>query len=230
MAMQTMYPPQNNGPRTQLTAAINAAATSITVEDASVLPATPNILSLGGGDDTELVKCVAITGNILTVERGFNETTPKAWDIDTYIYRGIQAQDVSALQANVAEVDGKADSHARRHVHDGPDPLTPEDIGAMPEDATPTPDAHAASHGSGGTDPIVRMWERTLTAAGWNEGVQNLSLPVTEANVVLIQGASKDAKTAFASAEIEVTHITGGLRFTATNTPDEDIDINIAAS
>lgn len=227
--MQTMYPPQNNGTRTQLTVAINAAATAITVEDSSVLPAAPNILSLGGGDDTELVKCVAITGNILTVERGFNGTVPKAWDIATYIYRGIQAQDVSALQANVAEVDGKADSHAHRHAHDGPDPLTPEDIGAMPEDATPTPDAHAASHGSDGADPIVRMWERTLLAASWVDGSQDLSLPVTSANVVLVEGADDDDRLAFANANPAVIHITGGLRFTTSKTPSADIDLIISA-
>lgn len=227
--MQTMYAPQNNGLRTQITTAINAAATSITVEDSSVLPSPPNVLSLGGGDDTELVKLVSITSNILTVERGFNGTTPKSWDIDTYIYRGITAQDVSALQNNVNEVDGKADSHAARHGQNGADPLSASDIGAMAEDATPTPASHAASHGSGGADPVAFKWERTLTVAGWAGGVQDLSLPVTSANIVLIQGASDADKEAFANAQISVSHITGGLRFTAASVPSVDIDLNIAA-
>ena len=227
--MQTMYAPQNNGLRTQITTAINAAATSITVEDSSVLPSPPNVLSLGGEDDTELVKLVSITGNILTVERGFNGTTPKSWDIDTYIYRGITAQDVSALQNNVNEVDGKADSHAARHGQNGADPLSASDIGAMAEDATPTPASHAASHGSGGADPVAFKWERTLTVAGWTGGVQDLSLPVTSANIVLIQGASDDDKEAFANAQISVSHITGGLRFTSASVPSVAIDLNIAA-
>lgn len=227
--MQTMYPPQNNGTRTQLTVAINAAATSITVEDASVLPAAPNVLSLGGGDDTELVRLISTTGNILTVERGFNGTIAKSWDVDTYIYRGITAQDVSALQANVNEVDGKADSHAGRHAENGADPLTPSDIGAMPDDATPTPAAHASSHGTGGADPVAFKWNKTLTVAGWVGGVQDVSVPVTSANVVFIQGVSDADKKAFANAEITVAHITGGLRFTATNIPSDDIDLNIAA-
>lgn len=75
--------------------------------------------------------------------------------------------------------------------------------------------AHASTH--------------TLTAAGWSGGVQDLSLPVTDANVVLIQGASNDDKEAFANAQISVSHITGGLRFTATSVPSVDIDLNIAA-
>lgn len=229
MAIQTMYPPQNNGPRTQLTVAVNSASTSITVEDATVLPMPPNVLSLGGSDDTELVKLVSVTGNILTVERGFNGTTPKSWDIDTYVYRGITAQDVSALQSNVNEVDEKADSHAARHGQNGADPLSASDIGAMAEDATPTPASHAASHGSGGADPVAFKWERTLTVAGWAGGVQDLSLPVTSANIVLIQGASDADKEALATAQISASHITGGLRFTAITVPSVAIELNISA-
>lgn len=152
MALQTMYPPQNNGIRTQISAVINAAATSITVEDASVLPAPPNVLSIGGGDDTELVKLVSVTGNILTVERGFNGTTAKAWDAETKIYRGIQAQDVSALQANVNTVNGKADAHASRHGTGGDDALTPAAIGAA---ASADFSAHASRHASSGADALA---------------------------------------------------------------------------
>ena len=227
--MQTMYPPQNNGPRTQLTAAINAAATSITVEDASILPPAPNILSLGGAENTELVKCVSITGNILTVERGFNGTTAKTWDAETYIYRGIQAQDVSALQANVTEVDGKADSHALRHARTGNDPLTPEDIGAMSEDATPTPASHAASHASSGADPTSFQWLKTLSADGWVNGSQDILIPVTSANTLFIGGVSDDDAEAISTAKMSVIHITGGIRFTAENAPSDDINLKISA-
>lgn len=229
MALQTMYPPQNNGISTELTSSINAAATSITVVDASVLPAPPNVLSLGGGDDTELVKFVSVTGNILTVERGFNGTTAKAWDAETKIYRGIQAQDVSALQANVNTVNGKADAHASRHGTGGADPISPSDIGAMDASATPTPESHAASHGTGGADPVVRMWNKTLLAASWSGGSQDISLPVTSANVVFIEGATDDDMTALANAKMSIIHITGGFRFTATNTPTDDIDLIISA-
>jgi hypothetical protein len=88
---------------------------------------------------------------------------------------------------------------------------------------------HASTHATGGADPVAFKWARTLTAAGWSGGVQDLSLPVTDANIVLIQGASNDDKEAFANAQISVSHITGGLRFTATSVPSVDIDLNIAA-
>lgn len=89
--------------------------------------------------------------------------------------------------------------------------------------------AHASTHATGGADPVAFKWERTLTVAGWAGGVQDLSLPVTSANIVLIQGASDADKEAFANAQISVSHITGGLRFTATSVPSVDIDLNIAA-
>jgi hypothetical protein len=72
------------------------------------------------------------------------------------------------------------------------------------------------------------VWEVALTAAGWTNGVQDISLAVTSANVVLITGATDADKTAFANAQISVTHITGGLRFTAANTPGTVINLNIA--
>lgn len=229
MAIQTMYPPQNNGVSTELTVSVNASATSITVSDATVLPAPPNVLSLGGGDDTELVKLVSVTGNILTIERGFNDTVAKSWDADTKVFRGITAQDVSALQNNVNEVDGKADSHAARHGQNGADPLSASDIGAMAEDATPTPASHASSHGSGGADPVVRMWNKTLLAADWSGGVQDVTLPVTSANAVFIEGASSADMAAIANANMSIVHITGGLRFTAATTPASDIALIISA-
>ena len=55
VSLTTMYAPQNNGPHTALAEAINAAQTDITVVDASVLPAAPNVLTIGTGEDAELV-------------------------------------------------------------------------------------------------------------------------------------------------------------------------------
>lgn len=96
--MGAMYEPQNNGPHTLLAAAINDSQTSITVEDATILPAAPNVLTIGTEEDAELVLVESKTGNILTVQRGFNGTTPKAWDAETWIYRAITAQDIQELQ------------------------------------------------------------------------------------------------------------------------------------
>lgn len=102
--MAVMYAPQNNSPKTQLTDDINSSAGTMTVSDASVLPDTPNVLTLGTGEDAELVLATNITGNIVSITRGFNGTTAKAWPKDTYTYRAITAQDISALQANIVAI------------------------------------------------------------------------------------------------------------------------------
>lgn len=99
--MDAMYAPQNNGPHTLLASAANSAQTSITVENASVLPDAPNVLTVGTDEDAELVLLESKAGNILTVQRGYNGTAAKAWDAGTWIYRAITAQDIAALQRNV---------------------------------------------------------------------------------------------------------------------------------
>ena len=111
VSLTTMYAPQNNGPHTALAEAINAAQTDITVADASILPTAPNVLTIGTGEDAELVLMSAKTGNILTVTRGYNGTVAKSWEADEWVYRAITAQDVSALQSNVDALNaGKVDA------------------------------------------------------------------------------------------------------------------------
>lgn len=100
--MAIMYPPQNNSPFARTTDAISESNTTITVNDGSILPDAPNVLTIGTGEDAELVLVTAKTGNILTVTRGFNRTTAAAWPGGSLIYRAITAQDISALQENVA--------------------------------------------------------------------------------------------------------------------------------
>ena len=113
VSLTTMYAPQNNGPHTALAEAINAAQTDISVVDASVLPAAPNVLTIGTGEDAELVLMSAKTGNIITVTRGYNGTAAKSWETDEWVYRAITAQDVSALQANVNAINtGKVDAES----------------------------------------------------------------------------------------------------------------------
>ena len=101
--IETMYPPQNNSPHTTLTGDINASVTSITVDNSALLPSEPNVLTIGLGEDAELVLLQSKSGNILTVQRGYNGTTAKSWNSGDWVYRGITAQDVSALQNNMQE-------------------------------------------------------------------------------------------------------------------------------
>lgn len=109
--MITMYPPQNNSPQTSLAEALGSGATTISVADATVLPAAPNVLTIGTTENAELVLCTNITENILTIERAFNGTTAQAWDAGTPIYRAITAQDVSALQDNLTDHVDATDIH-----------------------------------------------------------------------------------------------------------------------
>lgn len=88
---------------------------------------------------------------------------------------------------------------------------------------------HASTHATGGADPVVRMWNKTLLAADWSGGVQDVTLPVTSANVVFIEGASSADMAAIANANMSIVHITGGLRFTAATTPASDIALIISA-
>lgn len=59
--------------------------TVLTVEDGSALPDPPCVLFLGTKNNYEIVVCTAKTGNALNVQRGQEETTPKAWPAGTSI-------------------------------------------------------------------------------------------------------------------------------------------------
>ena len=63
----TMYPAQANSPITTLTGALTAGQTSIAVADASVLPAAPNLLVIGG--DTVYAETVLMTAKNTSTNR-----------------------------------------------------------------------------------------------------------------------------------------------------------------
>ncbi len=98
----TMYPPQVNSPQTSLTAGINAVQTSITVVDGSLLPAAPNILVLGDGNDAETILYTSKAGNLLSgITRGF-QGTAKAFAPGTNVARYFTAYDQEAIQGNIS--------------------------------------------------------------------------------------------------------------------------------
>ena len=109
-----------------------------------------------------------------------------------------------------ADIGAAAALHASQHAAGQPDAITPAAIGAMAADA-------------------VHMWERTLTVSGWAANTQTLSLPITEGNVIFVQGQSKADREALSDAEISIAHIAEGLQFTAIALPTVDIALNIAA-
>lgn len=101
MAQVTMYPGMVNSPETVLTRAVDEAATSLTIADATKLPAAPNICTLGLGEDAETVSYAldAVAG-VLAVVRGV-QGTARPWAVGTKVARRIAEMDISALQNNV---------------------------------------------------------------------------------------------------------------------------------
>ena len=106
MALSTMYPGKNNSPKTTLAADITAAATSMTVADASVLPAPNNIAVIGTSTDAEVVIYTSIVGNVVSgLTRGAGGTTAKAWTAETAVARNFTMYDYKTLCDNVTDLD-----------------------------------------------------------------------------------------------------------------------------
>lgn len=154
--METMYAPQNNGPHTTLMATINASNTDITVADASVLPSAPNVLTIGLGEDAELVLVSAVTGNVLTVTRAYNGTTAKVWNSGDWIYRAVTAQDIAALQSNVTALDS-AKQPKGNYLTEVPDKSVSSD--KLADSLKAIIDGKISEE----TDPNVPAWAREAT-------------------------------------------------------------------
>lgn len=101
--MQTMYPGMVNSPQTELASAIDDSQTTIPLLDATVLPAAPNLATIGTGEDAETVLYEGVDGNDLTdVTRGF-QGAAKAWNAGTKVARNFTAYDYDALRENVED-------------------------------------------------------------------------------------------------------------------------------
>ena len=109
--LKTMYPAQANTPETTLAGALTTSDTSVTVLDGSILPDAPNLLTIGADTTTaETVLMTAKDGNVLTIERGYNGTSPRSWTKGDIIGRYFTAADQTALQENIRALDeGKPD-------------------------------------------------------------------------------------------------------------------------
>lgn len=109
--LKTMYPAQANTPETTLAGALTTSDTSVTVLDGSILPDAPNLLTIGADTTTaETVLMTAKDGNVLTIERGYNGTSPRSWTKGDIVGRYFTAADQTALQENIRALDeGKPD-------------------------------------------------------------------------------------------------------------------------
>ena len=106
-----MYPPQANTPETSLSGALTAAGTTVNVVDGTMLPDAPNLLTIGAdGSTAETVLMTAKSGNVLTVVRGQDGTTARAWSAGDVIGRYFTAADQKAMQDNITALnDGKTE-------------------------------------------------------------------------------------------------------------------------
>ena len=101
--MQTMYPAKVNSPTTQLASSITATQTSIPVQDVSVLPAAPNLATIGRDVDAETILYTGVdtVNNTITgVTRGF-QGTARAWSAGEQIGRFYTAYDHDTFIANI---------------------------------------------------------------------------------------------------------------------------------
>ena len=132
-----MYPAKAGSPQTMLTAEITNDATSITVEDPTVLPAAPNICVIGEEANAEIIAYTSISGNTVSgLSRGLGGTTPQAWVAGTAVARNFTSFDhdtfkanIEALEASKAEASNVyskseadvllADKSNTSHTHDG---------------------------------------------------------------------------------------------------------------
>ena len=103
-----MYPPQANTPETSLSGALTAAGTTVNVVDGTMLPDAPNLLTIGAdGSTAETVLMTEKSGNVLTVVRGQDGTTARAWSAGDVIGRYFTAADQKAMQDNITALNNR---------------------------------------------------------------------------------------------------------------------------
>ncbi len=104
--MATMYDGIVNSPATTLSSDITVDAVTIPLTDASVLPAGPNLATIGTGEDAETVLYTEKSGNSLTgVTRGFDVSggigVAKLWPSGTEVARRFTNYDYNTLKTRI---------------------------------------------------------------------------------------------------------------------------------
>ena len=95
-----MYPAESGSPTAYLTVGISDTDTSI-LFDAGVLPAAPNMATLGTGATAEVVLYTGNTGTTITgCTRGYSGTSAATWSIGTAISRRYTSHDHDAFRLN----------------------------------------------------------------------------------------------------------------------------------
>ncbi len=107
MAFLTMYEGKVNSPVTTLTSSLTdvVAGTVETVDvvDGTYFPTPPCLATIGNGPLAETILYTDVSGNTITIERGFEGETG-AWSIGTPIGRFFTAYDHEAFRNNIDEI------------------------------------------------------------------------------------------------------------------------------
>jgi len=104
MGNSIMYAGKANSPTTTLSAGISDSATSIPLTDASVLPAAPNLVVIGTGENAETVLYTGISTNTLTgCTRGF-QGAAAVWGSGTQAARLFTEYDYASLKSNIESI------------------------------------------------------------------------------------------------------------------------------
>jgi len=119
MALKQMYRAKLNSPETNIIGSITATTTQFDIVDISAVTPDdgifPILLMIGGNrSDCETVRLLSISGNTLTVERGF-ESAARAWEADPsgggeLIAANFGAQHHNAFVDNIEALEGMAAS------------------------------------------------------------------------------------------------------------------------
>lgn len=102
MAWREMYPAAVTSSGIKLLTPAGPEDTALHVALAEALPQGANLLTLGTGDDAELVRYEAVTDGWVTgCQRGMGETAAMAWEADTPVYRAYSTVDHQAFIDNI---------------------------------------------------------------------------------------------------------------------------------
>lgn len=101
-----MYPAMPGSPKTALTSEITASATSMIVDDVSVLPAAPNICVIGDNTNAEIVSYTGIGDNTVSgLVRGLGGTTASVWPAGATVARNFTSFDHDRFIENIEELE-----------------------------------------------------------------------------------------------------------------------------
>lgn len=109
--MRNMFGAKVNSPITRLSFDIDDTQTIIELDDVSVLPDAPNLITISNGNmvDDETCLYTSLDGNFLTVVRGF-EGSKRSWEKGTYVARVFTAYDHNSFKYNIESLnENKAD-------------------------------------------------------------------------------------------------------------------------